>query len=204
MTKPRANVIARRPLLRPQSLVDDVAGGVARSVDDVAGGVARGAEIKPPINTTGGTLHKKLKLTVKEDMNLDWLPERYRAVQIEGHVKVGGKDIDVSRRVYQIEIDKNYKPSSPEARGMTNRELMEKGNSPYIIDSNGVESKVELHHLTQREPGNMIEIAETTHDSYTRVLHGLVDDGMSFRQNLTLRKQYENFRSNYWKLRAES
>jgi hypothetical protein len=44
MTKPRANVITRSPFLRPQSLVDDVAGGVARSVDDVAGGVARGAD----------------------------------------------------------------------------------------------------------------------------------------------------------------
>ena len=69
-------------------------------------------------------------------------------------------------------------------------------------DSKGIESKVELHHLTQIEPGSILEIAETTHDRYSKVLHGLVDDGKSFRNNPALRKQYDNFRTNYWKFRV--
>lgn len=119
-----------------------------------------------------------------------------------GTVKVSGKEVDVSRRVYQIEIDKNYIPNDPRAGGMTNKELMEKGKSPYVVKDR-VESKVELHHLIQKEPGGIVEIAELTHDKYSSTLHGLVEEGKSFRNNLELEKQYNNFRNNYWKMRAK-
>lgn len=78
---------------------------------------------------------------------------------------------------------------------------MEKGKSPYIV-IDGVESKVELHHLIQKEPDGMVEIAESTHDKYGSILHGLVEKGNSFRNNPDLEKQYNNFRRNYWKMRA--
>ncbi|MBH0161846.1 T7SS effector LXG polymorphic toxin [Fictibacillus sp. 26RED30] len=136
-----------------------------------------------------------------EQIELDWLADKYSAVEVKGTVKVGGKEVDVSRRVYQIDIDKNYVPNNPRALGKSNRELMEKGKSPYIV-KDGVESKVELHHLIQKEPGGMVEIAELTHDKYDLTLHGLVENGNSFRNNLELEKMYNNFRSNYWKMRA--
>ncbi|WP_225231263.1 HNH/ENDO VII family nuclease [Solibacillus faecavium] len=78
---------------------------------------------------------------------------------------------------------------------------MKKGNYPYIVKDR-VESKVELHHLIQKEPGEMVEIAELTHDKYDSTLHGLVGNGNSFRTDPELEKMYNNFRSNYWKMRA--
>ncbi|MEI3614498.1 HNH/ENDO VII family nuclease [Pseudogracilibacillus sp. SO30301A] len=137
-----------------------------------------------------------------EKVDLDWLPDRYNAVEVKGTVKVSGKDVDVSRRVYQIDIDKNYVPKDPSSNGLTNQQLMAKGKAPYVV-KDGVESKVELHHLTQKEPGGMVEIAEVTHDAYSNTLHGLIDDGQSFRNNPELSKQYDNFRNNYWKMRFQ-
>ncbi|MEK5178335.1 MULTISPECIES: HNH/ENDO VII family nuclease [Paenibacillus] len=156
-------------------------------------------EVKAVEGTGEGRL-KPTKLS-SEKIQLDWLPDKYTAVEVKGSVKVAGKDVDVSRRVYQIEIDKNYVPKDPAAGGLTNKELMSKGKSPYAV-KDGVESKVELHHLIQKEPGGMVEIAESTHDKYSSQLHGLVEDGNSFRNDPLLEKQYNNFRSNYWKMRA--
>ncbi|MEK3725442.1 HNH/ENDO VII family nuclease [Paenibacillus sp. FSL H8-0034] len=149
---------------------------------------------------TGDGRLKPTKLS-SEKIQLDWLPDKYTAVEVKGSVKVAGKDVDVSRRVYQIEIDKNYVPKDPAADGLTNKELMSKGKSPYVV-KDGVESKFELQHLIQKESGGMVEIAESTHDKYSSQLHGLVEDGNSFRNDPLLEKQYNNFRSNYWKMRA--
>lgn len=148
-----------------------------------------------------GTVNTRLKATKlsSEKIELDWLHDKYTAVEVKGSVKVAGKDVDVSRRVYQIEIDKNYVPKDPAAGGLTNKELMAKGKSPYVV-KDGEESKVELHHLIQKEPGGMVEIAETTHDKYSSELHGLIEDGNSFRNDPLLEKQYNNFRGNYWKM----
>lgn len=145
----------------------------------------------------------KLKATKlsSDKIELNWLPGKYTAVQVSGSVKVAGEEVNVSRKVYQIDIDKNYVPSDPAANGMTNSELMAKGKSPYVVED-GAESKVELHHLIQTEPGGMVEITESTHDQYSGTSHGLVEDGSSFRNNPELEKQYNNFRSNYWKMRA--
>lgn len=102
--------------------------------------------------------------------------------------KAAGKEVDVSRRVYQIEINKDYLPKDTSARGLTNMELMTKGKSPYVV-KDGAESKFELHHLIQKEPGGIVEIAESIYDKYSTTLHGLVESGNSFRNN-------------YWKMRA--
>ena len=49
----------------------------------------------------------------------------------------------------------------------------------------------------------MVEIREITHQEYYSQLHGLIEDGASFRNNPVLNKQYNNFRRSYWKWRAE-
>ncbi|WNS43284.1 HNH/ENDO VII family nuclease [Paenibacillus sp. MMS20-IR301] len=153
--------------------------------------------------SSGGVGNGKLKPTklTSDKIQLDSLPDKYTAVEVTGSVKVAGQDVDVSRRVYQIEIDKNYVPKDPAAIVQSNKELMSKGKSPYVV-KDGVESKVELHHLIQKEPGNMVEIAESTHDKFSSQLHGLIEDGNSFRNNPSLEKQYNNFRNNYWKMRS--
>ncbi|MED4916300.1 pre-toxin TG domain-containing protein, partial [Geobacillus thermodenitrificans] len=107
-------------------------------------------------STTKRKVTTRLKATKlsSEKIQLDWLPDKYSVVEVKGTVKVAGKEVDVSRRVYQIEIDKNYVPKDPAAAGLTNKELMAKGKSPYVV-KDGKESKVELHHLIQKEPGGM-------------------------------------------------
>ena len=143
------------------------------------------------------------KLSGKE-VDLKWLNDNYKAVEIKGTVTVNGEVRDISRRVYQTEIDWDYIPKDPLAKGLTNKELALKGRSPYAVDKNGIESKIELHHLTQVEAGSMVEIVATTHDEYTKILHGLVENGGSFRNNSILDKQYSNFLRKYWRWRAKN
>ena len=152
---------------------------------------------------TEGVSKANSKLSGKE-VDLEWLSDNYRAVEIEGTVKVNGEIRDISRRVYQTEIDWDYIPNDPLAKGLTNKELALKGKSPYAIDKNGIEAKIELHHLTQVEVGSMVEIVATTHDEYTKILHGLVEKGGSFRNNSILDKQYSNFLKKYWRWRAKN
>ena len=121
----------------------------------------------------------------------------YNPVDFNGTVKVKGEVRDVSRRVYQRgDIDINY---FDENTGLTNLERMKKGKPPIGSDGN----PMQLHHLTQQEAGSMVEILEVTHQEYYSQLHGLVGKGESFRNNPILEKQYNNFRSKYWKWRYE-
>lgn len=62
---------------------------------------------------------------------------------------------------------------------------------------------VELHHLIQKEPGNMIELMGSKHDKYNKQLHGMVKKGDSFRNDSELDAQYDKFRKEYWKKRIE-
>ena len=122
--------------------------------------------------------------------------ETYTPVQFEGTTKVQGEIRDISRRVYQrSDIDWDYVDKD----GLTNLQRAQKGRAP--IGSDG--KPVELHHLTQQEPGSMVEILSTVHDKYTSQLHGLVEDGCSFRNDPVLKRQYDNFRHNYWVWRAK-
>ena len=139
-----------------------------------------------------------------KEVELKWLSDNYKAVEVKGTVKVNGETRDVSRRVYQTEIDWDYVPKDPQANGLSNKQLASKGRSPYAVDKNGVEAKIELHHLTQLEAGSMVEIAATTHDEYTKILHGIVENGGSFRNNEILDKQYSNFLKKYWRWRAKN
>lgn len=122
----------------------------------------------------------------------------FTRVQFEGSVKVDGVIYDVSRRVYQRDdIDFEYVDVNT---GMTNLQRMKKGRPP--IGSDG--KPVQLHHVLQKESGPMVEIREVTHQEYYKILHGIIGSGSSFRNNSVLNKQYQNFRSAYWKWRAKS
>ena len=122
----------------------------------------------------------------------------FTRVQYNGVVNVEGKTRDVSRRVYQRnDIDFEYYHA--ETR-MSNLERMQDGKAP--IGSDG--KPVQLHHILQQESGPMVEVREITHFEYKRILHGLIDKGNSFRNDRELLKQYNNFRSAYWKWRAKT
>ncbi|MFV0380948.1 MAG: HNH/ENDO VII family nuclease [Breznakia sp.] len=92
-------------------------------------------------------------------------------------------------------MDFNY---VDETTGLTNLERMQNGKPPISPDGN----PVQLHHILQKESGPMVEIQEITHQEYFSQLHGLAEDGASFRNNPILNKQYNNFRNQYWKWRA--
>ncbi|MFH0345212.1 T7SS effector LXG polymorphic toxin [Bacillus vallismortis] len=146
-------------------------------------------------------LAKKLDETRKpftgKKVNVPWLnKEKYEAYEIGGKVKVKGQPRDVSRRVYTMkDIDLNQK----NRKGLTNLQLMKNGNAPFAKDG----TQINLHHLIQEEPGNMLEIPESWHNKYSDVLHGLKGNGQSFRNDPVLDKQYKSFRRRYWRWRAQ-
>lgn len=121
----------------------------------------------------------------------------FTPVQFKGTVTVNGKKKDVSRRVYQRN-DINFEYYDNDT-GETNLQRMLKGNAPFGRDG----KPLELHHVLQKESGTMVEIHETTHRKYKRILHGLIGKGESFRNNKELDSQYRQFRRVYWKWRAE-
>ncbi|KXZ22653.1 T7SS effector LXG polymorphic toxin [Bacillus nakamurai] len=130
-------------------------------------------------------------------IDLPWLnKKKYDAVEIEGKVKVKGKVRDVSRRVYTLkDIDINQQTP----KGKTNLELMKDGKSPYAKDG----TQINLHHLIQEESGTLLEIPNSLHTKYSDVIHGLKGHGESFRNDVYLEKQYNNFKTRYWKWRAK-
>ncbi|MCY8988098.1 ribonuclease YeeF family protein [Bacillus atrophaeus] len=132
-----------------------------------------------------------------QKINPPWLnKEKYEAYEIKGKVKAKGKVKDVSRRVYTMkDIDINQK----DGFGQTNLQLMKNGNAPFAKDG----TQINLHHLIQEEPGTMREIPESLHKKYHNILHGLKENGQSFRNNPELSAQYDNFRKRYWKWRAK-
>ncbi|MFP7233644.1 HNH/ENDO VII family nuclease, partial [Bacillus subtilis] len=132
-----------------------------------------------------------------QKINPPWLnKEKYEAYEIDGKVKVKGEVRDVSRRVYTLkDIDINQKTP----KGKTNLELMKDGKSPYAKDG----TQINLHHLIQEESGTLLEIPNSLHTKYSDVIHGLKGNGESFRNDVYLEKQYNNFKTRYWKWRAK-
>lgn len=123
--------------------------------------------------------------------------KNYKAVEYNGKTKVNGEERDISRRVFQ-RLDIDYKRIDPDT-GLTNYQLMKKGRAPFWKDG----TVMELHHLIQREPGSMVELPHSLHKEYHKILHGLVENGGSFRNEPVLKKQYDNFRGKYWRWRAK-
>lgn len=159
-----------------------------------AGGRYKGRKIKIPKSALANL--EKGKTFKGKKINSGGSSLKYKDAYFEGSSKVGGVQKDISRKIHQLEnIDLNR---IDEATGLTNLELMKKGKSPIWEDG----SKIELHHMLQIEPGPMAELPASLHDKYYSVLHGLTENGNSFRNNAELAKQYNNFRSQYWKWRA--
>lgn len=169
-------------------------------------GVIAGGEAK--LLGKGAELSSKTLRIIAKDtkfshslVNLDWLDKlgiKYTGYEVNGVVKVNKETRVINRRVYQMEdIDWNF--IAPGQRE-TNLELAAKGISPFAKDG----SKIELHHLTQNEAGTMVELPASVHEKYSSTLHGTIIDGESFRNDPVLKKQYNNFRTNYWKDRAKN
>ena len=122
--------------------------------------------------------------------------KHFTAVQYEGTVRIDGVERDVSRRVYQrhdIDFER------VDGKGRTNLQRMQRGMAPIGNDGN----PVQLHHAIQEEVGPLAEVREVTHHEYYRILHGLKGKNMSFRNDPVLDRQYNRFRRNYWKWRAQ-
>jgi A nuclease of the HNH/ENDO VII superfamily with conserved LHH len=105
------------------------------------------------------------------------------------------------RRVYQR--SDLFDAQKKDERGLTNIERMKKGQPPIGHDG----KPVNLHHLTQSEPGSMVEVGGKFHQDNTKTLHGLTEDRRSFRyskdgKTTDAEKAYNRFRSSYWKQRA--
>ncbi|MFI8705477.1 PA14 domain-containing protein [Bacillus sp. NPDC077411] len=144
---------------------------------------------------------RKLKLSSTK-INLKWIEEfgdKYRAVEVSGTAKVKGSERILDRRVYQMNnIDWDYVSSNPKANGLSNLELAKKGRPPFYKD----DTQIQLHHTIQKEPGSMVELPASKHEKYYKKLHGIIDDGESFRNDEVLKAQYKSFRSHYWKMRV--
>ncbi|WP_249595683.1 T7SS effector LXG polymorphic toxin [Peribacillus frigoritolerans] len=124
--------------------------------------------------------------------------EVFNLVKIEGKVKIKkvAEPLDISRRMYQRnDIEWNLK----DTKGLTNRQRAKLGTAPIGKDG----YPIELHHLLQEEPGSMVEALRTVHrgPKNKKILHGLLDNGDSFRNNPVLNAQYKKFQSEYWKWR---
>jgi len=145
----------------------------------------------------GGTKGAQNKGEFRKNKNTPRKKRIFTPVQFEGTVKVNGVERDVSRRVYQRnDINFDYVDKDT---GKTNLDRMLKGNAPIGRDG----KPIVLHHTLQKEVGPMVEIHETTHEEYKRILHGLRGPGESFRNNKELDSQYRNFKRAYWKWRAQ-
>ncbi|WP_217899766.1 HNH/ENDO VII family nuclease [Vibrio sp. V15_P4S5T153] len=75
---------------------------------------------------------------------------------------------------------------------------MKKGYAPIGPDG----KQMNLHHIIGKEPGPMVEVVSSTHKKHHKALHGLIEDGNSFRNNAKLDYQYNRFRKDYWKSRS--
>ncbi|MFJ7973566.1 T7SS effector LXG polymorphic toxin [Psychrobacillus sp. NPDC096389] len=191
--------VVNSPLGKTQNHLDIMSNGYKYSTPNVL------AFNMPPVKTEIPTTIKSGDVGVKSDIkNVDVEAKgtgieykNYMDVEYTGTTKVNGEVRDISRRVFQ-RLDIDYKRIDLDS-GMTNFQLMKKGRAPIWKDG----TVIELHHLIQREPGSMVEIPASMHDEYHKILHGLVENGGSFRNDPVLKKQYDNFRGKYWRWRAK-
>lgn len=104
------------------------------------------------------------------------------------------KDVK-GRRVYQRNdlID----PTKTDDKGRTNLQRMQAGLAPLGPDG----KPVNLHHLTQIEPGPMAEVEQTFHQQNTKTLH--MPGQYSFRNDEELDRSFEIYKRQYWRERAQ-
>ncbi|NML35515.1 HNH/ENDO VII family nuclease [Paraburkholderia antibiotica] len=114
--------------------------------------------------------------------------------------------IDISTPISKMDINQTAlnSPSFDKLKGMinggaTNLDLMNAGYAPFGPDG----KQLNLHHVLGDEPGPMVELSASTHQKYYKQLHGLIENGNSFRNEPAAARGYDKFRSSYWKQRAE-
>ena len=113
------------------------------------------------------------------------------------------------RKVYQR--DNLFDPNRVDADGLSNIQRMQAGNAP--IGKDGLE--LNLHHLTQDEPGSMVELLSSYHSKNDRILHMYSNqwdktwvgtDGARRVYNSAPpsmnRKPFNSWKKRYWKVRA--
>lgn len=81
----------------------------------------------------------------------------------------------------------------------TNRELMQKGNAPYLFDDPA--GKIELHHIGQDYSAPFAELTLDEHGENSQLLHASRDE--SWRNDKKLEKDFYKERSAYWKQRVK-
>ena len=100
--------------------------------------------------------------------------------------------------------DDLFDPNAVDANGMTNLERMKKGRPPIGHDGEAVN----LHHLTQNEPGSLAEVGGKFHSENTKTLHGLTEPKRSFRyspdgKTTEAEKAFRRYGYKYWQDRAK-
>ena len=80
---------------------------------------------------------------------------------------------------------------------------MRKGRPPVGYDG----KPVNLHHLTQNEPGAIAEVGGIFHSQHTKTLHGLTEKGRSFRYSKSgktteAEKAFNRWKYQYWQNRG--
>ncbi len=119
------------------------------------------------------------------------------------HYKFWDDPIEVGgRRVYRR--GDLFDPYALDDAGLTNLQRMQKGRAPIGFDR----ESVNLHHLTQREPGAMAEVAGTFHVQNTTTVHHLTEPKRSFRYSADgakteAEKAFDRWKYRYWKNRAK-
>jgi len=98
------------------------------------------------------------------------------------------------RRVYQR--DDLIDPQKVDDVGRTNLQRMQAGRAPIGPDG----QPINLHHLTQSEPGSLAEVQQSMDQQYTKILH--MPDQYSFRNDPALNRSFESYKRNYWRSRA--
>jgi hypothetical protein len=81
---------------------------------------------------------------------------------------------------------------------------MQKGRPPIGYDG----QPVNLHHLTQDEPGSLAEVGGQFHLENTGTLHGLTEPGKSFRYSESgtvtdAEKAFNRYKYWYWQERSK-
>ena len=86
----------------------------------------------------------------------------------------------------------------PKAFAFTHSNIckMWKGQAPR--GHNG--ERIELHHISGKDPGPLLEIRSGLHDKITKQLHFFITE--SFRRDKAQAQAYDKFREAYWKKRA--
>ncbi len=145
-------------------------------------------------------LTKEEKEIIKEESG--WSDEIVDAIksmeEYEIYKNAGLHEGEINgRKCLLKDIDLDY---VDKRTGMTNRELMEKGLSP--IDSKTGE-RIELHHLGQEFDSPFVELcADSEHgDGNHKILHTKTSD--SWRNNPSLKRQYQIEKRNHWKTRIQ-